>query len=196
MVHELKGIQNNKADLSFLYRTKGFHFNMSVVSPGGKCWFGLDSKTFEISVKEVKGKVTGRICERGPNFSSWVRFSGKGLALLVEGAETCSALKVGECFRNVWVEGEIQCLLDLHSNRAGRFLLCSAWDVEGKEFSVVFPVCSDQRREKSKASSVQGLVLRGDDEGKKGSFSNSFDSHNAVNERKKTYKDHTWYTGV
>ena len=94
----------------------------------------MDSKTFEISVEEVKGKVTRRICERGPNFSSWVRFSGKGLALLVEGGETWSALKAGERFRNAWGEGERRYLLDLCSNRAGRFLFCLAWDVEGKKF--------------------------------------------------------------
>ena len=49
--------------------------------------------------------MIGKICERGPNFLSWIRFSGKGLALLVEGAETCSALKVGEHFRKSWVGG-------------------------------------------------------------------------------------------
>ena len=94
----------------------------------------MDSKTFEISVEEVKGKVTRMICERGPNFSSWVRFSGKGLALLVEGGETWSAVKAGERFRNAWGEGERRYLLDLRSNRAGRFLFCLAWDVEGKKF--------------------------------------------------------------
>ncbi|RVW75361.1 hypothetical protein CK203_052948 [Vitis vinifera] len=72
--------------------------------------------------------------ERGPNFSSWVRFSGKGLALLVEGGETWSAVKAGERFRNAWGEGERRYLLDLRSNRAGRFLFCLAWDVEGKKF--------------------------------------------------------------
>ena len=72
---------------------------MVVVSPGGKCWFGVDSKTFEISVDEAKGKVLGTVCERSPNFSSWIRFSGKGLSFLLEGAETCCFLKVGERFK-------------------------------------------------------------------------------------------------
>lgn len=38
-------------------------------SLGGKSWFSVDSKTFEILIKVVKGKVLGKICKRGPNFS-------------------------------------------------------------------------------------------------------------------------------
>ena len=82
--------------------------------------------------------MIGKICERGPNFLSWIRFSGKGLALLVEGAETCSALKVGEHFRKSWVGGRRRYMLELCSNIVVGgicvcvYLLCSFWDVEGK----------------------------------------------------------------
>ena len=72
---------------------------MSVVSLGGKCWFGMESKTFEISIDEAKGKVLGIVCERSPNFSSWIRFSSKGFSFLLEGAETCCFLKVGKRFK-------------------------------------------------------------------------------------------------
>ncbi|WJZ99794.1 hypothetical protein VitviT2T_018210 [Vitis vinifera] len=44
---------------------------MVVVYPNGKCWFGVDSKTFKISINEAKGKVFGTVSEKGPNFSSW-----------------------------------------------------------------------------------------------------------------------------
>ena len=40
-----------------------------MVSPRGKCWFGVDSKTFEISIGEVKGKVSGRESARGAQTS-------------------------------------------------------------------------------------------------------------------------------
>ena len=112
---------------------------MAVVSPEGKCWFSVDSKTFEISIGEAKGKVSGRVCERSPNFSSWVRFSGKGLAFLLEGVETCNSLKIGEHFRKSRVEGGRRYQLELHSNKAGHFLFCTTWDVKGKRFSLVFP---------------------------------------------------------
>ena len=111
---------------------------MSVDSPGGKCWFSVDSKTFEISIEKVKEKVLGKICERGPNFSLWIRFGGKGLALLVEGVETSCVMKDGEPFRKVWVEGGRHYLLELCSNRAGWFLFCSVWSVEEKRFSLAF----------------------------------------------------------
>ena len=34
------------------------------VSKGGKCWFVVESKTFEISIEEVRGKKKGIILER------------------------------------------------------------------------------------------------------------------------------------
>lgn len=67
-----------------------------MVSLGGKCWFNVESKAFELSIEETKGKVISKIYEKGPNFSSQIRFSGKGLDLLVEGVETCNVLKDGE----------------------------------------------------------------------------------------------------
>ncbi|RVW27807.1 hypothetical protein CK203_102620 [Vitis vinifera] len=33
---------------------------MPVTSPGGRCWFGVELKTFEISIEEHKGKVNGK----------------------------------------------------------------------------------------------------------------------------------------
>ncbi|KAL6322769.1 hypothetical protein AAG906_018650 [Vitis piasezkii] len=66
---------------------------MPVSSPGGRCWFGVELKTFEISIEEHKEKVHGKICERGPKFSSWIRFRGKCLSLLLEGVESCCGLK-------------------------------------------------------------------------------------------------------
>ena len=35
---------------------------------GGKCWFGVDSKSFEISKEMVEGKIVGLIEERGWGF--------------------------------------------------------------------------------------------------------------------------------
>ena len=79
---------------------------MSVTSPRGKCWFGVELKTFEIGIEEVKGKVRGNICERDPKFSSWIRFGGKGLFLLLEGVESCCGLKERVTFKKFWSEGD------------------------------------------------------------------------------------------
>ncbi|KAL6316355.1 hypothetical protein AAG906_017992 [Vitis piasezkii] len=72
---------------------------MLVSSPGGRCWFGVELKTFEISIEEHKGKVHGKICERGPKFCSSIRFGGKCLSLLLEGVESCCGLKKRTPFR-------------------------------------------------------------------------------------------------
>ena len=79
---------------------------MPVTSPRGKCWFGVELKTFEIGIEEFKGKVRGNICERDPKFSSWIRFGGKGLFLLLEGVESCCGLKERVPFRKFWSEGD------------------------------------------------------------------------------------------
>ena len=79
---------------------------MPVASPGGKCWFGVELKTSEIGIEEFKGKVRGKICERGPKFSSWIRFGGKGMSLLLEGVESCCGLKERALFWKFWSEGD------------------------------------------------------------------------------------------
>ena len=82
--------------------------------------------------------MLGKICERGRNFSLWISFGGKGLALLVEGDETCYTTKDGGPFRKACVEGGRRYFLELRSNKSGRFLLCSIFLVEEKGFSLVF----------------------------------------------------------
>ena len=34
------------------------------VSLGGRCWFQVDSKSFEISLEFVNGKIVGKIVEK------------------------------------------------------------------------------------------------------------------------------------
>lgn len=56
---------------------------------GGKCWFGVEWKIFEISMESIKGKQVEKIVERGWGFSSWIRFGERVLAWLLEGLEAC-----------------------------------------------------------------------------------------------------------
>ena len=119
--------------------TSWFSSGLSVSSPGGRCWFGVELKTFEISIEEHKGKVHGKICERGPKFSSWIKFGGKGLSLLLEGVESCCGLKERVYFKKFWSEGNRGYSLELRRNNAGRFLFCVVRDAENKRFSLAFP---------------------------------------------------------
>ena len=109
------------------------------MKPGGRCWFGVEKKTFEINIEEHKGRVRGKICERGPKSSSWIRFGGKSLSLLLEGVESCCKLQERSPFKKFWSEGDRDYSLELRSNKAGRFLFCVARDAENKRFSLAFP---------------------------------------------------------
>ncbi|RVW97119.1 hypothetical protein CK203_030038 [Vitis vinifera] len=40
---------------------------------GGRCWFAMELKSFEISVEDVGGKLCGIILERWRDFSLWIR---------------------------------------------------------------------------------------------------------------------------
>ena len=35
---------------------------------GGKAWFGIESKSFEVLTESARGKFSGVITERGSNF--------------------------------------------------------------------------------------------------------------------------------
>ncbi|RVW54460.1 hypothetical protein CK203_068313 [Vitis vinifera] len=109
------------------------------VSKGGKCWFAVESKSFEISIEEVRGRLRGTIWERSKGLSSWIRFGEKGLSLLLEGVEAWCRGESNSKLLKVWDEGARNFRLECHSNVAGRFLLCSVRDVERKKFCLVFP---------------------------------------------------------
>ena len=99
----------------------------------------MESKSFKISKESVQGKAVKKIVERGQGFSSWIRFGERGLAWLLVGLEACYKGKFRVFFRRVWNEGGRGYKLELHSTKAGRFLLCSALSIEEKSFSLVFP---------------------------------------------------------
>lgn len=57
---------------------------------------------------------------------------------MLEGAEVCDAGSDRSPFKMFHVKGGRVYKLDLHSNKVGRFLLCSVRPVEEKKFSLVF----------------------------------------------------------
>ena len=109
------------------------------VPKGGKSWFAVESKSFEISIEEVRGRLRGTIWERSKGLSSWIRFGEKGLSLLLEGVEAWCRGESNSKLLKVWDEGARKFRLECRSNVARRFLLCSVRDVERKKFCLVFP---------------------------------------------------------
>lgn len=59
--------------------------NVGLGTLGVSCWFGAESKTFEILPEIVKGKEVEKIVEKGQGFSSWIRFGKRGLVGLLKG---------------------------------------------------------------------------------------------------------------
>ncbi|RVW74531.1 hypothetical protein CK203_053789 [Vitis vinifera] len=106
---------------------------------GGNVWFGIESKSFEISVESLKGKISGVITERGWSFLLWIRFGDGGLSLFLEGVEFCCQKENLKVFSKSWLEGGRSYRLQLRINEVGRFLLCSIFSVEGKRFVLIFP---------------------------------------------------------
>ena len=99
---------------------------------GGKCWFAVESKSFEISVEELAGKLKRVIVELSKGRSSWIRFGNKSLGRLLEGVEeTCRDGGVGNVFKE-WKEEGRSYKLQICSNAAGRFPLCSVVAVGAK----------------------------------------------------------------
>ena len=56
---------------------------------GGKGWFAVEKKSFEIYVEDLGERLRGVIVERSRSFSSWIRFGQQGLESLLQGVEVC-----------------------------------------------------------------------------------------------------------
>ena len=58
-------------------------------SKGEMCWFATNTKTFNLFIEVVRGKLKGLIVERGKGLSAWIRFGEVSLGRLLERVEAC-----------------------------------------------------------------------------------------------------------
>ena len=102
-------------------------------------WFAVEAKTFEITVEGEGKKTKYVITERSRGKVSWIRFGEEGFFNLMRNVEECrnAAFPAGRTV--VWREQGRFYRLERKENHDGRFLLCSAKDVEGKKHWLVFP---------------------------------------------------------
>ena len=105
----------------------------------GKSWFAVESKTFEISIEEIRGKLRRVILERSKGFSSWIKFGEKSFSSLLEGVEDWCRGESSSRRLRVWEKGGRKYRLECRSKDAGGYLLCSVRDLETKRFCLVFP---------------------------------------------------------
>ena len=108
----------------------------------GRCWFAVESKSFDIPVEELGKRLRGVIVERGRGFSSWVRFGELSLGCILAGVEACCRDVWLSRWNKGWEEGGRKVKLECRENGAGRFIFCKAVTAvmaESKSFSLVFP---------------------------------------------------------
>ena len=104
---------------------------------GGRSWFAVDSKSFEISV-EFREKLKGIIVERSRGFTSWIRFGSLSLCCLLEGVEAYCRGELAKRFVKSWEDGDRKFKLERCANEADKFLLCFVVDSEAKKYCLVF----------------------------------------------------------
>ena len=105
---------------------------------GGRCCFVVESKSFEILVEELGGKLKGCIWERSKGFSSWIRFGEASLRCILDGVEACCREVINRAWAFGWEEENRKYRLERRSNEAGRFILCLVRDIESKKFNIIF----------------------------------------------------------
>ena len=103
-----------------------------------RCWFAIESKSFEISIDQAGGRVVGMITERGRGFVEWIKFGAKSLSQLLKMVEDFCNFAERKKVSKTWLEGGRSFCLALRRNSAGHFLLCYVRFTEGRRFSLVF----------------------------------------------------------
>ena len=107
-------------------------------SRGGRIWFVVESKAFELLIDEVGGKLRGCIWERCKGITSWIRFGDPSLSSLLAGVESCCRDRDDRSWSPVWEEERRKYRMERCSNEAGIFLLCFVHNLEAKRFCLIF----------------------------------------------------------
>ena len=105
---------------------------------GGRRWFAVESKSFELLIDDVGGKSRGCIWERCRGLTSWIRFGDASLSCLLAGVETYCRGSDDRSWSLVWEEEGRKYSLERRSNEVGRFILCFVRDIEAKRFCLIF----------------------------------------------------------
>ena len=102
-------------------------------------WFSVDYKSFEFMVEGVGRKTQVIITKRRRGQISWIRFSEEGARILLKGVETLRR-ETNKNSRGLELrENGRRYSLELKKNDAGRFLICSVVDADGKRHCLIFP---------------------------------------------------------
>ena len=102
-------------------------------------WFSVDTKSFMIEEVGDGTKTRVVITERRWGRTSWIRFGAEGARTFLK----CVVSLRTEADKNYeglgWCENGRRYSLEMRKNFHGRFLLCSATDLDGKRHRLLFP---------------------------------------------------------
>lgn len=98
---------------------------------GGKSWFTVVLKSFQIIVEEVNGGLRGSILERSCGSSRWIGFRKVSLSQFLEGVEACCNKLGGKEFCKVWEEGGLSGWKAVQKEMES-FIQCSVKSIEAK----------------------------------------------------------------
>ena len=101
-------------------------------------WFAIESKSFKFTMEGEGKKTKNFITERSRDIASWIRFGVERMNNLLMGVEECCKVSILARRSFVWRENERFFRMECKENNAGRFLLCSATDAEGKKHRLFF----------------------------------------------------------
>ena len=102
-------------------------------------WFAVESKSFKFTMEGEGKKAKCFITKRSRGIASLIRFGVEGMNKLLEGVEECCRVSVSARRPLEWWENGRYFRLERKENNAGRFILCSVNDAEGKKHRLVFP---------------------------------------------------------
>ena len=105
--------------------------------------FAVESKDFVIEKVLDGKKVWIVITERRWSRVSWIRFGEEGAKILLKCVELLRTEAVKHNEGLAWSEKGRKYSLRMRKNESGRFLLCSALDLDGKRHSLFFPEGDD-----------------------------------------------------
>ena len=100
---------------------------------GAKRWFSIESKSFEIFVEGIGGSLKGYLTKRKNWVVTLIRFGEEGLGTLLKCNERCcrGGGNIERFFE--WKEKGRFYRVENNRNEAGKYLMCSVRDGEGKK---------------------------------------------------------------
>ncbi|RVW69398.1 hypothetical protein CK203_059803 [Vitis vinifera] len=112
---------------------------VGVRSRAKKGGFGVESKWFDVEVREQKGKEQVLIVERKGGISSWVRLGPKSIGSFIDGLEACIGNAGTGIWEKQWKDSGRSFLMVRSQNKGGLFIRLGVTDMGNKRFSIFIP---------------------------------------------------------